>query len=108
MVIDEYTLMKCIGKDSLGEVYLERKQNSTNLFITKKVPKQKVDSPAIRKYFINELKILREINHKNIIRFEKIKHIIHNYYIIIEYCNGGDYLIAFKNTEQFMGRPFLK
>ena len=59
MIIDEYTLMKWIGKGALGEVYLTKKQNSTKLFATKKVPKQKADSPAIRKYFINELTILR-------------------------------------------------
>ena len=89
MMIDEYSLLKCIGKGAFGEVYVTTKRGSSQLFATKKIPKQKADSPSIKKYFINEITILREINHKNIIHFEAIKHTVHNYYIITEYCNGG-------------------
>ena len=106
MMIDEYTLIKCIGKGAFGEVYLTRKQNSTKLFATKKVPKQKADSPAIRKYFINELTILREINHKNIIHLETIKHTIHNYYIITEYYNGGGLSDCLQKYRKIYGKAF--
>ena len=96
MMIDEFTLTKCIGKGAFGEVFLSSKQGSSALFAIKKVPKSKADSPAIKKYFINEITILREISHPYIIHFETIKHTIHNYYIITEFCNGGDLLSCLK------------
>ena len=89
MMIDEYSLLKSIGKGAFGEVFLTSKEGTDQLFATKKVSKKKADSPKINKYFMNEISILKEIKHKNIIHFETIKHTIHNYYIITEFCNGG-------------------
>ena len=106
MMIDDYTLIKCIGKGAFGEVYLTSKRGSNKLFATKKVSKQKADSPHIRKYFINEITILKEINHKNIIHFETIKHTIHNYYIITEFCNGGGLSDCLKKYRTIHGKAF--
>ena len=107
-MIDEFTLLKCIGKGAFGEVYISSKQGSQQLFATKKVPKSKADSPAIKKYFINEITILREISHPYIIHFETIKHTIHNYYIITEYCNGGDLLSCLKKYKSLYYHPFTE
>ena len=107
-MIDEFTLLKCIGKGAFGEVYISSKQGSQKLFATKKVPKSKADSPAIKKYFINEITILREISHPYIIHFETIKHTIHNYYIITEYCNGGDLLSCLKKYKSLYYHPFTE
>ena len=106
MMIDEYTMLKCIGKGAFGEVYLTSKAGTNQLFATKKVSKQKADSPAIKKYFINELTILKEIKHKNIVHFETIKHTIHNYYIITEFCNGGGLSDCLKKYMTLYGRAF--
>ena len=106
MMIDEYSLLKCVGKGSFGEVYLTSKIGSNQFYATKKVSKQKADSPAIKKYFINEITILKEINHPNIIHFEAIKHTIHNYYIITEFCNGGGLSDCLKKYMNIYGRAF--
>jgi len=106
MMIDEFTLVKSIGKGAFGEVYLSTKQGSPLLFATKKVSKQKADSPTIHKYFMNEIKILQQIKHKNIIHFEAIKHTVHNYYIITEFCNGGGLSDCLKKYQTIYGRAF--
>ena len=106
MMIDEYTLIQPIGKGAFGEVYLTSKEGTNQLFATKKVSKQKADSPSIKKYFLNEITILREINHKNIIHFESIKHTIHNYYIITEFCNGGGLTQCLEKYRKLYGKPF--
>ena len=108
MMVDEFTLLKCIGKGAFGEVYLSSKQGSSSLFAIKKVPKSKADSPAIKKYFINEIQILREISHPHIIHFETIKHTIHNYYIVTEYCNGGDLFSCLKKYQKLYYYPFTE
>ena len=89
MIIDDFTLIKSIGKGAFGEVFLTSKKGTNKLFATKKVSRQKATSQTLRKYFINEIQILKEMNHKNIIHFEAIKQTVHNFYIITEYCNGG-------------------
>ena len=106
MMIDDYTLIKCVGKGAFGEVYISSKKGSSKLFATKKVPKSKADSPAIKKYFLNEINILREISHPCIIHLETIKHTIHNYYIITEYCNGGDLLSCLKKYKSLYFTSF--
>ena len=106
MMIDDFTLIKCIGKGAFGEVFISSKQGTSQLFAIKKVPKSKADSSAIKKYFINEITILREISHPYIIHFEAIKHTIHNYYIITEYCNGGDLLSCLKKYKNLYYYPF--
>ena len=106
MMIDEYKLIKAIGQGAFGEVYLTTKQGTKQLFATKKVPKIKADSPNARKYFINEIQILREINHKYLIHFETMKHTIHNYYIITEFCNGGGLYDCLNKYKALYGTSF--
>ena len=106
MLLDEYTLIKSVGKGAFGEVFLTSKEGSNQLFATKKVSKQKADSPQIKKYFYNEITILKEIKHKNIIHFESLKHTIHNYYIITEFCNGGGLSECLEKYMKLYRKPF--
>ena len=106
MMIDEYSLLKCIGRGAFGEVYLTSKKGSTQLFATKKVSKQKIETPSIKKYFINEITILKELHHKNIIRLETIRQTIHNFYIITDYYNGEDLSSCLRKHRMIKGKPF--
>ena len=105
-MIDEFSLLKSIGKGAFGEVFLTSKEGTNQLFATKKVSKQKVNSPTLKKYFFNEISILKEINHKNIIHFEAIKHTVHNFYIITEYCNGGGLSDCLLKYRKLYKKPF--
>ena len=49
MMIDEFTLVKSIGKGAFGEVFLSKKQGSSTLFAIKKVHKSMAYSPSIKK-----------------------------------------------------------
>ena len=96
--IEDITLLKLIGKGSYGEVYLSLNQNAKKLFATKKVKRKKTDD-EMTKYFKNEINILRILNHPNIVKLEEIKMDENNYYIVMEYINGGelsDYLNKYK------------
>ena len=106
MMIDGYTLVKSIGKGAFGEVFLSKKNETGQLFAIKKVSKQKVEVPSVKKYFLNELTILRELQHKNIIRLETIRQTVHNYYIITEYYNGGGLTECLRKHKMIKGKPF--
>ena len=106
MMIEDYSLIKSIGKGEFGEVFLTSKKGTSQLFATKKVSKQKIESPSIKKYFINEVTILKELQHKNIIKLEEIRQTAHNFYIITEFYNGGSLCDCLRKHRMIRGKPF--
>ena len=101
--IEDITLLRSLGKGSYGEVYLSQKQNA--LFATKKVKRKKADD-EMTKYFKNEINILRILNHPNIVKLEEIKMDENNYYIVMEYINGGELSDYLKKYIEKYGKPF--
>ena len=89
-MIDDLTLIKKIGKGAFGEVHLTSKQGTSIKYATKKLDKSKyITNPRAKKYLDNEIEILKNINHPNIIKLIEIKDTPKYCYIVTEYCNGG-------------------
>ena len=86
--VDDILLIQKLGKGSFGEVYLSQNVNSNKIFATKKIDKKKVVGEN-KKYFDSEIKVLQNLNHPNIIKIYKVKETQNNYYIVMEYANGG-------------------
>ena len=103
--IEDITLLRLLGKGSYGEVYLSLKQNANKPFATKKVKRKKADD-EMTKYFKNEINILRILNHPNIVKLEEIKMDENNYYIVMEYINGGELSDYLKKYIEKYGKPF--
>ena len=101
MLLDDYTLEKSLGKGAFGEVFLTTKKGTKKLFATKKIEREQVESGDSMKYLVNEIQILKELNHPNIVKFEEIKKTKNHYYIIMEYCNGGE---LYKALEKYMDK----
>ena len=91
MSIDDLTLYKQIGKGAFGEVYLTSKKGSSKTYATKILEKSKyMDNPKAIKYLLNEIDILKDINHPNIIKLIKIHEDQAKVYIVTEFYNGGN------------------
>ena len=88
MIVDEYTLVKLIHKGSFGEVYLGSKKGNQAKYAIKKAELSKFIKIG-KKYLNNELFLMKDINHPNIIKIIDIKIKQHFVYIITEYYNGG-------------------
>ena len=106
MQIEDFSLGKCIGKGSFGEVYLTTRKGTNKLYATKKISKQKIESPSIKKHFLDEIEILKTLNHKNIIKLETIRQSPNNFYIISEYYNGGGLYDCLRQYKIIYGKPF--
>ena len=101
IVIQEYKLFNVIGKGSFGQVFLTTKDNDPKKKATKRLDFRNM-SDELRKYLSNEIHIMKELNHPNIIHLEKVIPSAHHYYVIMEYCNGGDLSDCLKKY----GKPF--
>ena len=103
--IGDYTLIKLIGKGSFGETYLTEKNNFPYLIATKVINRKKIENLSTKKYLDNEINILKELDHPNIVKFYEQLNTKSNIYIMMEFCNGGElshclklYKSVYKNT----------
>ena len=107
MLVDDLLLEKEIGKGHYSIVYLTYKKNCNNKYITKKYNRNSIEN--IREYeklIINEIVTLRNLNHPNIIKNIEIKKTANSFYVIYEYCNGGNLSEILEKYQQKFNNPF--
>ena len=106
MKIENYDLETCLGKGAFGEVYLTSRKGDPKKYATKKLDREEIESGEGIKYLRNEIVILQYLNHPNIVKFQEVKKTKHHYYIIMEYCNGGELSKALEKYVNKYGKPF--
>ena len=107
MIIDNLILEKCIGKGSFGEVYITSiKGDDKKKLATKKLERDQIEGTEALKYLTNEIKILHKLDHPNIVKFHSIKKTRKHFYIVMEYCNGGELSKALEKYQEKYGKPF--
>jgi len=105
MLIEDLTLLKCIGKGAFGEVYLTSKIGTKEKFATKKIDKKFIKEKK-KKYLDNEIKILNEISHENIIKLFEVKETYNSYYLVMELCTGGSLFDCLDEYQKKYNQPF--
>ena len=108
IILDDLTLLKSLGKGNYAEVYLTMKKGRRELFATKRMDRKFAEEPDNIKYLKNEIEILKELNHKNVVRLEDIKVTNTDYYLVTEYCNGGTLTDCLGKYIQKNGHPFTE
>ena len=108
MQIDNYILIKHLGEGDFGEVYLTKRKgdNNNNLYATKKYEREKIEKSEAMKYLNNEIGILKSLNHPNIVKFVDFKKTKKHYYIMMEFCNGGELAKALEKYQLKYGKAF--
>ena len=102
-IIEDYLIKETIGKGTfsvvkLGE-HLKTKQKVAIKILDKEKIKTKEDLTRIQR----EIKILSILDHPNIIKTYKISETPKKYYIIMEYCEGGelfDYIVEKERLDE--------
>jgi len=89
MLVDDYALIKPLGKGAFGEVFLTSKIGTNQKFATKQIDKKYASNPKAKKYLDNEIMILKDIDHENIVKLYDVKETSQYFYLVTEYCNGG-------------------
>ena len=106
MKLEDYELEKCLGKGAFGEVYLTSKKGDSKKYATKKLDREEIEHTESMRYLKNEIITLQDLNHPNIVKFQDVKKTKKHFYIIMEYCNGGELSKALDKYQTKFGKPF--
>ncbi len=89
--VGEYVMEELLGAGTYGEVYRGTKalEPDGQQFAIKMIAKKKMSEKTMS-YLEREVDILQMVQHPNIVKLYDIKMTENHYYLIFEYCNGGD------------------
>jgi len=93
----DYILMQELGEGTFGSVKLAKKAKTGKLVAVKILEKSRIRDQADMERIIREIKILKEIKHKNIVKLHEIVENNEKIYLIMEYASGGelfDYIVS--------------
>ncbi|EGR30359.1 kelch motif family protein, putative [Ichthyophthirius multifiliis] len=85
--IKDYKLQEIIGKGSYGQVY--KAEKNKKIYAIKVLDKQQIKEKNLQKYVNNEVQIMKNINHQNIVQFYEAFENSFALFIVMEYCNEG-------------------
>ncbi|KRX00212.1 Protein kinase-like domain [Pseudocohnilembus persalinus] len=90
-----------IGQGAFGKIFKIRpKDANQNEKALKIIKKQKLNPQEVLN-FKNEVNVLKELDHPNIIKINQFYEDSQNYYLIMEYIQGKDLLDEIQETETF-------
>ena len=101
--LDQYQIDKTIGEGTFGKVKLGIHIPTGEKVSIKILEKDKIQDKEDSKRISREIKILKLLNHPNIIKIYQIIEDSKNYYIIMEYAKGGelfDYIVKKKHLSE--------
>ena len=103
--LEELTVFHDYGKNDVYERLIAKSPDNRKYFI-KKTNKSILDHQIKSKYFTNELSVLQQISHENIINFVAQKQILNDIYLIFDVSNGGSLNEYFKFYVDKYKKPF--
>ena len=103
----KYKFIKNLGKGSYGDVYLAKKHDDQMNVAIKKFPIYDKNSYLS---FKNEIKILKKIKHKNLVKIYDYYKDSRNIYLVMEYAPLGDldnYTRSLYNKQKYIDDNFV-
>ena len=92
---EDYKVIRTIGKGAFGEVLLIEHKLTGKVRAMKVIKKADI---ANEESILNEFNTLKKIDNQNILKIFEIYRDKENYYLITEYCSGGDFYEIMKNN----------
>ena len=115
MQVDNLFLEKLLGKGAFGEVHLTRIKGDNNVYATKVYDRERIEQKEhckngeesdAMKYLKNEIYILHSLDHPNILKLKEVKKTRRHFYLVTDFCNGGELRQALDKYMEKYGKPF--
>lgn len=92
---DKFSLLHMIGKGTFATVYQTRNRWNNKEYAVKVYSKDFLNSdPAIKNLFFNEIRVMRSLNHANLVKLKEVHETCSSLYLIME-CIQGSNLASF-------------
>jgi len=88
--LEDYSLVKLIGKGSYASVMLVRNSHTGELFAMKALKKRKIREQTQELHTLTERNVLRQISNPFVVKCVQAFQNAHKLFFVIEYCPGGD------------------
>ncbi|KAJ9537273.1 hypothetical protein OSB04_030006 [Centaurea solstitialis] len=95
---EDFDLKYCIGTGAYGSVY-EAKLPSGKTFALKKLHRYEAKQPALDKSFRNEVQVLTNLRHKNIVKLYGFCFHSNCNFLVYEYMENGSLFCALRDVE---------
>ncbi|KAG2690336.1 hypothetical protein I3760_09G181200 [Carya illinoinensis] len=104
---EDFDIRYCIGTGGYGSVY-KAELPSGNVVALKKLHQREVENPVFCKSFINEVRVLTEIRHRNIVKLHGF--CVHKRcrFLIYEYMERGSLFCVLRNVDEAMELDWSK
>ncbi len=90
LLLPDYTDLEELSKGPLGLVYLARRVSDGQQVVIKALPARTAVNEQARQRFIREMEATQTLRHKHIVRLLESGSLHDLFYLILEYCEGGD------------------
>ena len=87
--LGKFKLFEETSKSEEAIIYLGYDDRNDKMVWVKAIPKSSIKSKKQLQELQNQVEILKQLKHENIIRIKAAQQTPNNFYIITEYCNGG-------------------
>ena len=88
--LEDYTIAKKLGKGSFGKVYKVLNKKTGMIRAMKVIPRNNLRCGFTEEDIIQEINILKKLEHPHIIKIYEFYSYKKNYYLINEFCTDGD------------------
>ena len=89
-MISDFKILKTLGEGEFGKVKSAEEIKTGQKVSIKILNKNKIQGKENFNQIVREIKILKELNHPNLIKLYQIIEDNNNYYIVTEYASGGE------------------
>ncbi|CAG9319146.1 unnamed protein product [Blepharisma stoltei] len=96
-VEDDYEFAKVIGRGGFAKIYLAKNIETQQDFAIKSIEKsQVVNFPSNFAQLVSEIKIMRSLDHPNVVKLHKVYESETHIHLVLDYLAGGDLMKRLK------------
>lgn len=98
--LDSFEIIKEVGSGSFGKVFMVQKKDTKKIYALKAIKTCQLNDENQLQYALTESEILKKTHHAYIVNLHYAFQTEEYYYLVMDYCSGGDMACYFSRRER--------